>query len=128
MNSDACLKNQMSKKLGRDGEAFALGFLRSQGYEILETNYRARCGEVDIVAREAGCVVFIEVKTRQEDGWDAFEAVHPRKQQKLYRTAEHFLLKRFNTVEINGRFDVLAVAAASDGSLRADLLKNAFFR
>jgi len=73
-------------------------------------------------------IVFIEVKTRQEEGWDAFEAVHPRKQQKLYRTAEHFLLKYFGKVDVNGRFDVLAVYAAPDGSLRGDLLKNAFFK
>lgn len=118
----------LSKKLGADGEAFAVGYLESRGYEILELNYRAPCGEVDIIAREAGDVVFIEVKTRQEDGWDAFEAVHPRKQQKLYRTAQHFLLQRHNSVDINGRFDVLAVYAAPDRSFRADLLQKAFSR
>ncbi|MBF0387667.1 MAG: YraN family protein [Candidatus Omnitrophica bacterium] len=118
----------LSKRLGEAGEAFAVDFLKSQGYELLEKNYRAKCGEVDIVAREAGLIVFIEVKTRQEDGWDAFEAVHPKKQQTLYRVAQHFLLQRYNTVDINGRFDVLAVYAAPDGAFRADLLKNAFFR
>ena len=118
----------LTKKLGEDGEAFAVSFLQSQCYEILEKNYRAPCGEIDIVARESGDIAFIEVKTRQEDGWDAFEAVHPKKQQKLYRTAQHFLLKRFNTVDINGRFDVLAVYAAGDGSFRADLLKSAIFK
>ena len=93
----------LTNKFGKAGEDFAVDLLRSQGYAILETNYRAPCGEIDIVAREAGSIVFIEVKTRQEEGWDAFEAVHPRKQHKLYRTAEHFLLKRFNTVDINGQ-------------------------
>ncbi|MBF0593480.1 MAG: YraN family protein [Candidatus Omnitrophica bacterium] len=118
----------LTKKLGEAGEAFALSYLQSHGYEILDKNYRVKCGEIDIIARESGLIVFIEVKTRQEDGWDAFEAVHPKKQQKLYRTAEHFLLKHYNTVDINGRFDVLAVYAVLDGSFRADLLKNAFSR
>ncbi len=120
--------SKLTKKLGQDGEDFAVDFLKSRGYEILEKNYRAKCGEIDIVAREAGIIVFIEVKTRQEDGWDAFEAVHSSKQRKLYRTAQHFLLNRLNTVDINGRFDVLAVYAVPDGSFRGDLLKNAFFK
>ena len=117
-----------SKKLGVSGEDFALAFLEARGYKILEKNYRAKCGEVDIIALEGDVVVFIEVKTRQEDGWDAFEAVTPSKQQKLYRTAEHFFLKRFGRVDINGRFDVLAVYASADGSFRGDLLKNAFYK
>ena len=120
--------SMISRKLGLDGEAFALGFLQDQGYAVLEKNYRAKCGEIDIIARDNGVIVFIEVKTRQEEGWDAFEAVHPQKQQKLYRTAEHFLVTRFGHVDFTGRFDVLAVYAAPDKSFRGDLLKNAFFR
>ncbi len=120
--------SQARKKLGAAGEDFALRFLLAQGYEILEKNYRAKCGEVDIVAREAGVIVFIEVKTRQEDGWDAFEAVHPQKQQKLYRTAEHFLLAHFGSVDMDGRFGVLAVYIGPDGSFRGDLIKNAFYK
>ncbi|MEI6437635.1 MAG: YraN family protein [Candidatus Omnitrophota bacterium] len=118
----------LTKKLGQSGEDFAEDFLKSHGYEIIEKNYRAKCGEVDIIAREAGVLVFIEVKTRQEDGWDPFEAVNAQKQQKLYRTAQHFLLNRFNTVDITGRFDVLAVYPLAGGSFRGDLLKNAFFK
>jgi putative endonuclease len=120
--------SKITQKLGQSGEVFALEFLRAQGYTIIETNYRAKCGEIDIIARDGGVLAFIEVKTRQEEGWDAFEAVHPAKQQKIYRTAEHFLLARYGHVDIAGRFDVLAVYAATDGALRGDLLKNAFFR
>jgi putative endonuclease len=120
--------SMISRKLGLSGEAFALGFLKDQGYDLMEKNYRARCGEVDIIARENGVIVFIEVKTRQEEGWDAFEAVNLQKQQKIYRTAEHFLVTRYGHVDFNGRFDVLAVYSAPDGTFRGDLLKNAFFR
>ena len=115
-----------SHKLGQEGEAFAEQFLKASGYEILKRNYRSPYGEIDIVGRENGEICFIEVKTRQEDGWDAFEAVDPRKQRKIARTATAFLMERFGSEDVSARFDVLAVWAAEDGSLKGELLKDAF--
>ena len=117
-----------SHELGKEGEAFALEFLRQQGYSILTTNYRAKMGEIDVIAREGDTVVFIEVKTRKEDGWDAFEAVHPLKQRKMFRAAEQYLVETFGKVEVRARFDVLAVSLIKDGTLKGDLLKDAFMR
>ena len=113
-------------ELGHQGEAFAEDYLKSLGYEILTRNYRSPFGEIDVVGRENGEICFIEVKTRQEDGWDAFEAVDPRKQRKIARTATAFLLERFGSDDVYGRFDVLAVWAGEDGSLKGELLKDAF--
>jgi putative endonuclease len=115
-----------SHQLGKAGEAFALEFLRQHGYSIITTNYRTKIGEIDVIARDADTVVFIEVKTRQEDGWDAFEAVHVPKQRKMFRVAEQYLVETFGRVDVQARFDVLAVYSSGDGTLRADLLKNAF--
>ncbi len=113
-------------ELGQQGEAFAEHFLKTSGYEIMERNYRSLYGEIDLIGRENGEVCFIEVKTRQEDGWDAFEAVDPRKQRRIARTATAFLMERFGSDEVYARFDVLAVWAAEDGSLKGELLKDAF--
>lgn len=115
-----------SHKLGQDGEAFARDFLRQQGYRILVTNYRAQMGEIDCIADDKGTVVFIEVKTREEDGWDAFEAVTPAKQRKIARCATQYLAETFGREDVAARFDVLAVYAQPDGSFRGELLKNAF--
>ncbi|MBF0569845.1 MAG: YraN family protein [Candidatus Omnitrophica bacterium] len=115
-----------SHKLGKDGEAFALDFLSAQGYKILETNYRVKMGEIDVIADDKGTVVFIEVKARTEGGWDAFEAVHRGKQRKIVRVAESYLVEKFGRVDVRSRFDVLAVHAGPDGTLTGDLLKNAF--
>lgn len=112
--------------LGHQGEAFAEQFLKSLGYEILTRNYRSPWGEIDLIGRENGEVSFIEVKTRQEDGWDAFEAVDPRKQRKIARTATAFLMECFGSEEVNARFDVLAVWANEEGALKGELLKDAF--
>ena len=117
-----------SHKLGKQGEKFALEFLRQQGYNVLTTNYRTKVGEIDVIAREADTVVFIEVKTRQEGGWDAFEAVHPSKQRKMYRVAEQYLIETFGNVDVSARFDVLAVSLLENGALKGELLKNAFTR
>lgn len=115
-----------SHKLGKDGEAFALEFLTSKGYEIIERNYRCKMGEIDLVARDRGVVCFIEVKSRQEDGWDAFEAVDQRKQRRIRQVALQFLLERFHTEDVAARFDVLGVRLTHEGAFEAELLKDAF--
>ncbi|MBF0619323.1 MAG: YraN family protein [Candidatus Omnitrophica bacterium] len=112
--------------LGKEGEAFALDFLFREGYKIVEKNYRAKCGEIDIVAEHKGVIVFLEVKTRQEDGWGAFEAVDKRKQHKMFRTAQQFLIEKYGTEDVTARFDVLAVYEAPDGMLKGELLPDAF--
>lgn len=52
------------KKLGDLGEAFAAEFLKSKGFKILETDYRLKIGQVDIIARDEWGIHFVEVKTR----------------------------------------------------------------
>lgn len=113
--------------LGRNGEGFAVSFLSASGYRIVETNYRTRSGEIDIVARDGDVLCFIEVKTRRSDcGHDPFEAVGPRKQSVLARTARFYLAQRYGSDEVCCRFDVLAVYEGADGALSGDLLKDAF--
>lgn len=115
-----------SHQLGKDGEAFALEFLGGHGYKILATNYRTSFGEIDVVAEDKGVTCFIEVKTRADDGFDAFEAVDRRKQAKMIRVAQAYLVEKFKTVDVAARFDVLAVYRDVDGKLTGDLLKDAF--
>ena len=115
-----------SHKLGKDGEAFAHEFLTHAGYVIIQNNYRTKFGEIDVVAQDGGCIAFIEVKTRQEDGWDAFESVDRRKQGKIRRVAQHFLIERFKTEDVESRFDVLAIRSQLSGALEGELIKDAF--
>lgn len=78
-------------QLGREGEDRAKAFLLSQKVEILATNFHSRFGEIDIVAKSAEGVHFIEVKTTQ--GEDALERITPSKLRKIYKTIDYFLLK-----------------------------------
>ena len=76
-------KKDRTTGTGRLGEGMALRHLQERGYEILATNYRKRFGEVDIVARWRGTIVFVEVKTRHSRRYGVpQEAVDERKQRR----------------------------------------------
>ena len=110
------MRQWLSKLLGNRGERLAAGYLRKQGYQILFRNYRSRWGEIDLVARDGDCLVFVEVKTRRTDraGVPA-EAVTPAKQAQLTRLALAFL-KRYRRLEQAARFDVVAITWNDEGS------------
>ena len=77
----------MNKRaVGAAYEAKAAKHLESLGYRILERNYRCRTGEIDLVAMHEGCLVFVEVKYRQDAhaGYGA-EAVTWRKRQQIVK-------------------------------------------
>ena len=80
------------KEKGSWGEDRAAAYLRKQGYEILERNYRGKTGEIDIIAEKDGTLHFIEVKTRtSEDLGEPLEAIDRRKLGHILRTAELYL-------------------------------------
>jgi putative endonuclease len=80
------------KDLGRRGEDAAVKALQKRGYRILDRNYLCRTGEIDIIAEHAGCVVFVEVKTRSPRSWEKpEEAITLEKQARIKRAADYYL-------------------------------------
>lgn len=114
---------------GRAGEAVACRHLLANGYRILERNVRFPYGEIDLVAREGGCLVFVEVRTRVglRQGWPE-ESVTPRKRARLVRLAQGYLQKNPDCLKRSGvRFDVVSVLLAPDGApARVRLIRDAF--
>jgi len=111
--------------LGGRGEELAAAFLVRRGYQVLARNYRTPHGEVDLIARQGGCLVFIEVKTRRSESFGLpQEAVHPAKQEKLRAVAAHFLQEQ-GLEEVPVRFDVVAVLLTPRGPV-IDLIQQAF--
>lgn len=95
--------------LGRWGEKQAVRYLKRRFYRIVETNYRAVTGEIDIIARRGKLLVFVEVKTRRSTRCGAaVEAVNERKQRQIIRTAQWYLAKHANE-DLQPRFDVIAI-------------------
>jgi putative endonuclease len=80
---------------GRRAEDLAAAFLRAKGLEILERNFRAKVGEIDLVARDGEEVVFVEVRARAARGYGgAAASVDAAKRRKLVRAARLWLSAR----------------------------------
>lgn len=99
-----------ARLLGKWGERMVAEDLRRKGWKIVETNYRCRMGEVDLIAEKGRYLVFVEVKLRKSDRFgQAAEAVTAEKQRKLRATAELYLAEC--KTELQPRFDVAEVYA-----------------
>ena len=113
------------QKFGEQGEALAVQLLKKAGYKIIETNYRTRLGEIDIIAKEKDTLVFVEVKSRRSVHFGSPKwAITPKKQKKISMVALHYL-KATNQSSARARFDVVAVMSNRDNP-QVDIIKNAF--
>jgi putative endonuclease len=114
------------RRLGARGEELAARHLEARGLEVVERNFRTRYGELDIVARGTGFLVFCEVKTRilqrapgGQDVLGPFAAVGPRKQRQVRAMAREWLgqcrLEGPRPPEL--RFDAIGVSFDATGRL-----------
>lgn len=109
---------------GKYGEELAKDYLITKGYSILETNYRNKIGEIDIIAKDKDILVFIEVKTRTSTDYGyAFEAVDFRKQRKIINTSMVYV-KYKNYVDTQLRYDIIEVYMTN--KIKINHLDNAF--
>lgn len=114
------------QSIGRLGEKLAADELTRRGYLVVGMNYHAsRLGEIDIIAREGGIWVFVEVKTRHStESGSPEEAVTPRKLERLIQSAEHYLAVQ-ELADAPFRIDLAALELDTDNQLkRFVLLKN----
>lgn len=111
--------------LGKKGESVARDFLEKAGYKILVNNYRTRCGEIDIIARDRQTLVFVEVKTRRNNMYGtAFEAITYKKQRQISRVAAEYVVQN-GVADSPARFDVVSVSFETS-TPRIDLVQDAF--
>jgi len=115
-----------SKQLaGMQGETLAAEFLKKKGYKIIERNFHARGGEIDIIALESNTLVFIEVKARtSSDFGSALEAITPWKLNSLIKTAQYYKIKNPKLPEAM-RIDAVAITLDQDKKVKTiELVKN----
>jgi putative endonuclease len=113
------------KELGQKGEELALRFLKKRGYRIIEKNYVCKMGEMDIIAKEKGTLVFIEVKTRTSMAFGPPQlAVTRFKQRQLSKVALYYL-KEKRLENVKARFDVVAILLVQKGE-EIELIRDAF--
>lgn len=116
----------MKNPLGKIGEELAAKYLSKLGYKIIETNFRIRGGEIDIIALDKNTLVYIEVKTRSSHKFGTpEEAVTPWKLKFLERAAKFYRNNRKNLkLPALERIDVLAIDLLNDNP-QFRLIKNA---
>ncbi len=100
---------QNKRAVGSRYEQMAGEYLESLGYQIIEYNFHSRNGEIDIIAKHQGYLVFVEVKYRENDmAGDPAEAVSVAKQKHISKCAAYYL-KTHGLYEVAVRFDVVSV-------------------
>jgi len=96
-------------KVAKIGESLAVEHLKARGYRILAQNYRARRGEIDLIARDGEFTVFVEVKTRRSLKFGLPQAaVTWQKQRQISKVALAYLQAQ-NLLDAPCRFDVIAI-------------------
>jgi putative endonuclease len=107
--------------VGASAETAATRLLLERGYRIVERNFRCKAGELDVIARDRGVLVFVEVRSRTDaDHGHAAEMVDAHKQRQVARVAELYLATRdLDYDEV--RFDVVAITGG-----HAELIQDAW--
>ncbi|MCL2003299.1 MAG: YraN family protein [Oscillospiraceae bacterium] len=116
------------RKEGGRGEQIALQYLVKKGYRLLQSNYNAPCGEIDLIVYDDKYLVFVEVRMRASREYGhPLETVTPAKQKKIRKTVEHFLIKNRRST-LQPRIDVVAIDAPGGGfeEVRIEHIENAF--
>ncbi|MBQ1282112.1 MAG: YraN family protein [Oscillospiraceae bacterium] len=112
-----------SDLLGAWGEVAAAEYLRKKRYRLLGKNFRLRGGEIDLIAEKGAYLVFVEVKTRHDDGFaQAREYVNAAKQERIRRAAALWLAE--NETDKQPRFDVIDVYAPEGTATKKPLIRH----
>lgn len=109
MAQKAKQKRQKAERTGRRAECLAAALLTLKGFAILARRVKNPAGEIDLVARRGGLLVFVEVKARRRFD-DAIEAVGPRNRSRVSAAANMYVSRRPQLAECMRRYDIIAVA------------------
>lgn len=110
--------------VGKWGEELACEKLRSDGFTVVETNWRSGHYEIDIIAIKDNTMVFAEVKTRTDRGSDPLEAIDDRKIARLARAAHTYI--RSHQVRQIPRFDVFGISG-NPNDYKMEHIPDAFY-
>lgn len=117
------MPKQNNRQIGSIKEALAAAYLKQNNVEILETNFRSRCGEIDLIGRDGNYIVFFEVKYRKDMKFGGpFYAVGQRKQKVICRVSDYYRLCRSVSPNKAIRYDVIGISGEE-----ITWIKNAFY-
>ncbi|MFA9463648.1 MAG: YraN family protein [Velocimicrobium sp.] len=101
----------MNKRLvGYEKEELAAAYLETCEYQLIEKNFYSRYGEIDLICRKDGYLIFVEVKYRKDNEFGFPEdAITVKKMQSLWKTANYYLYKNKLPEDTPCRFDVVSI-------------------
>ena len=113
------------RETGMIGEKLARDFLANNGYKIVDTNYRCRAGEVDIIALQEDTLVFIEVRTKKSRSFGSpEESITPRKAEHMRLAALQYAIEHEDMPQ-TWRIDLVAIEMNREGKAeRIELIEN----
>ena len=113
-------------EIGRAAEAAAARHLERIGYRILQNNFRARGGELDVIALDGTALAIVEVRYRASDQYGgAAASITTNKRRRIIRAARALLATQPQLARLPARFDVVEVSGPAD-SLAFNLIRGAF--
>ncbi|MFZ2484324.1 MAG: YraN family protein [Minisyncoccia bacterium] len=124
-------KRTEKRKIGDIGENIACDFLKKRGFEIVERNYLRKWGEIDIVAKKAGVIHFVEVKSvsgkvsgvTSGDDYRPEDNMHPWKLKRLSRIMQTYLLDK--NLDCDWQLDLITVKMDQETrKARVELVEN----
>ena len=111
--------------LGKKGEELAIAYLKKNGYNIRDINYRYLKAEIDIVAQKEDVLAIVEVKTRStRDFGLPQDFVSNKKIKLLVMAADHYVISK--DLDVNVRFDIIAIVN-NNNKFEIEHLENAFY-
>lgn len=103
------MKNTTRYK-GDKAERIATAYLLKKGYQLIQSQFSCKCGEIDIIVKNHNTLVFVEVRSlTKTQPVHPFESISWHKQQKIIRTAKFFLVQNYWATKYNCRFDAIAI-------------------
>ena len=117
-----------NEKCGSEGEDLAVDYLKKKGYIILDRNYKfGRQGEIDIIAQNDNCLIFVEVKTRTNHAFGKpTDQISYRKINNLYHAANGYLYKK-KINNIDCRFDAVFIDLSDKKAPIIEHVENAYY-
>jgi len=111
---------------GKLGEHLAVSYLKRQGFEIVEKNYKTKHGEIDIIGKIKDCISFVEVRSNNTAQFGLPEyTINRKKQSQLTKMALAYI-KRYGLENRICRFDVVCIEDVNSNAPKIRHIKNAF--
>jgi putative endonuclease len=118
--------NQSTCKIGKIAENNACNYLQQHGLKLIANNYLCKLGEIDLIMQDKNCLVFVEVRTRDNKSLvNSLESIDQHKQRKIIKTANYYLQQKKLMNKIPCRFDVVAVNQ-KENNVQYHWIKQAF--